>query len=204
MTKTSGRIGNPLTVIGLFAGLAEVAMLSALAIVDESLQPIFILFVIGFPILLVVLFFLTLNFNPKVLYAPSDYEDERLFVKTLNRIKVDPYANEKQGADEEKIESFHNQTFTNKVINIDNKEFRSCHFDKCTLVYKGEGYFHMEDCSFHHVSWNFEKNAAQVINFLSTMYMEYGDTGKEIVEVTFSNIKNGLYHSIAKSERGKK
>ncbi len=40
-------------------------------------------FVMGFPALLLLLFFGTLNFNAKVLYAPSDFQDEENFLNTL-------------------------------------------------------------------------------------------------------------------------
>jgi hypothetical protein len=76
-------VSNPLTIIALFAGLAEIAGTVALATVNKELQPIFVWFVMGFPVLLVVLFFATLNFNPKVLYAPSDFRDEENFLNTL-------------------------------------------------------------------------------------------------------------------------
>jgi hypothetical protein len=76
-------VSNPLTVIAIFAALAEVAGTIALATVNPELQQVFVWFVMGFPILLVVLFFATLNFNPKVLYAPSDFRDEENFLNTL-------------------------------------------------------------------------------------------------------------------------
>lgn len=37
----------------------------------------------AFPTLIVILFFATLNFNPKVLYAPSDFRNEENFLNTL-------------------------------------------------------------------------------------------------------------------------
>jgi hypothetical protein len=37
----------------------------------------------GFPILLAGMFFATLNFNPKVLYAPSDFKSDENFLNTL-------------------------------------------------------------------------------------------------------------------------
>jgi len=76
-------IRNPLTIIAIFAALAEVAGTVALATIDKSVQSTFIWFVMGFPVLLVVLFFLTLNFNPRVLYAPSDFKDEANFIRIV-------------------------------------------------------------------------------------------------------------------------
>jgi flagellar biosynthesis GTPase FlhF len=74
---------NPLTIIAIFAALAEVAGTVALGLVDKPLQQTFVWFVMGFPTLLVALFLVTLNFNPKVLYAPSDFKNEENFLSTL-------------------------------------------------------------------------------------------------------------------------
>lgn len=77
-------VHNPLTIIAIFAALAEIAGTIALATVSEQQQNIFIWFVMLFPTFLVSCFFLTLNFNPKVLYAPSDFRDEENFLNILN------------------------------------------------------------------------------------------------------------------------
>jgi len=46
-------------------------------------QGIFIWFLMGFPSILVGLFFLILNWNHTVLYAPSDYKDDKTFLAIL-------------------------------------------------------------------------------------------------------------------------
>lgn len=79
MLEKLGPVRNPLTVIAFFAALAEVAATFALASMERDLQLVFMWFVMGFPTLLVVAFFLTLNFNAKSLYAPSDFKDEATF-----------------------------------------------------------------------------------------------------------------------------
>ncbi len=83
MLENVKAVSNPLTIIAIFAALAEVAGTAALAALGPELQALFVWFVMGFPILLVVAFFLTLNFNPKVLYAPSDFKDEEHFLGLL-------------------------------------------------------------------------------------------------------------------------
>ncbi|MEZ5324226.1 MAG: helix-turn-helix domain-containing protein [Verrucomicrobiales bacterium] len=83
MIEKVNHVSNPLTVIAIFAGLAEVAGSIALVAVDPSIQSTFVWFVMFFPIGLVVLFFATLNFNPRVLYAPSDFKDEENFLSAL-------------------------------------------------------------------------------------------------------------------------
>lgn len=77
------KISNPLTIIAIFAGLAEINGTVVIGLVPESLQSKFIWFIILFPSILVFIFFITLNFNPKVLYAPSDFSNEDNFLKTL-------------------------------------------------------------------------------------------------------------------------
>lgn len=81
------KISNPLTIIAIFAGLAEINGTVVLGLVPETLQSIFIWFIILFPSILVIVFFVTLNFNPKVLYAPSDFSNEDNFLKTLDSSK---------------------------------------------------------------------------------------------------------------------
>lgn len=80
------KVSNPLTIIAIFAGLAEVAATVALGLIDSSIQIIFIWFVMLFPVLLVVSFFLVLWFKPKNLYAPSDYIDENNFMRNMDII----------------------------------------------------------------------------------------------------------------------
>lgn len=82
--KAPRQIKNPLTLIAVFAGLAEIAATGALPVLEGGVQSTFVWFVMLFPILLVVAFFVTLNFNHRVLYAPGDFRDERHFLKTLS------------------------------------------------------------------------------------------------------------------------
>ncbi|MHC4735980.1 MAG: hypothetical protein ACYTDW_16210 [Planctomycetota bacterium] len=86
MIERIRKISNPLTIIAIFAALAEIAGTVALATVPRDLQSVFLWFVMLFPCLLLILFFATLNFNPKVLYAPSDFRDEKLFLYTLSGV----------------------------------------------------------------------------------------------------------------------
>ncbi len=85
MLKRAKKISNPLTVIAVFAGLTEVVATALLSLVSEQNQFIVLVFLLAFPCLLVVLFFITLNFNNKVLYAPSDYADETNFMTMMDK-----------------------------------------------------------------------------------------------------------------------
>jgi hypothetical protein len=74
------QVSNPLTVISIFAAITEVGATVVLPFIAPASQSIFVWFLIGFPTLLVILFFLTLNFNHRVLYAPSDYREDSSFL----------------------------------------------------------------------------------------------------------------------------
>lgn len=83
MVEKIGPIKNPLTIIAIFAAIAEISGTVVLPFIAPANQAIYVWFLIVFPILLIVLFFLTLNFNHKVLYAPSDYQNEDNFLRSL-------------------------------------------------------------------------------------------------------------------------
>ncbi len=89
MVESLKKVNNPLTIIAIFAALAEISATIAIKFIMPALQPVFIWFVIGFPTLLVLLFFLTLNFNPRVMYAPTDFRDEGNFLITLRGNSLD-------------------------------------------------------------------------------------------------------------------
>ena len=80
MLEKITRISNPLTVIAIFAAITEVMGIGVLPFVSDENQLFFIKFLIGFPSILIVLFFITLNFNHRVLYAPSDYRTDDGFL----------------------------------------------------------------------------------------------------------------------------
>ena len=80
-------VNNPLTIIAIFAALAEFAGTVAIKLIGPELQSVFIWFVMLFPVLIVILFFITLNFNPKVLYAPSDFKNEDNFLSVIAGVK---------------------------------------------------------------------------------------------------------------------
>lgn len=82
-----GTIKNPLTIIAIFAGIVEVSSTTVLPFIGDSVQAIYIWFLMLFPSLLVLTFFITLNWNSKVLYAPSDFQTDDGYHKA-NRMSV--------------------------------------------------------------------------------------------------------------------
>lgn len=70
--KPANRLINPITIIAIFAALAEASATGVLPYLGEQDRKIYIWFLIAFPSALVVMFFLTLNFNHKALYMPPE------------------------------------------------------------------------------------------------------------------------------------
>jgi hypothetical protein len=70
---------NPISVIVIFAGLSEASATGVLPYLDADTRQIYIWFLIAFPSALVLMFFLTLNFNHKALYGPSNCSDKQHF-----------------------------------------------------------------------------------------------------------------------------
>jgi hypothetical protein len=83
MLEKIAAVKNPLTVIAIFAGIAEVSGTVVLPFISSQNQLLFIYFLVLFPAFLVALFFLTLNLNSAVLYAPSDFQNEENYMKVM-------------------------------------------------------------------------------------------------------------------------
>ena len=80
MPKDIGHIKNPLTVIAIFAGIAETSGTIVLPLLDASVQGTFVWFLMLFPCLLIAMFFGVLYMKHHVLYAPSDFQEDKSFV----------------------------------------------------------------------------------------------------------------------------
>lgn len=85
MNRNITTIKNPLTIIAIFAGIVEISATMVLPFILPEVQAIYIWFLIGFPSFLVAIFFLTLNFNNAVLYAPSDFSNDESFLASNNK-----------------------------------------------------------------------------------------------------------------------
>src|ERR1051326_8937361 len=121
MVEKIGTIRNPLTIIAIFAAIAEISGTMVLPFVAEANQGTYIWFLMIFPILLVVLFFATLNFNHRVLYAPSDFKNEDNFFKAIRNAtpaeaaeKIQEEVEEIEAQSPESVKSA--QTFSGAVV----------------------------------------------------------------------------------------
>lgn len=82
--NTPKTVRNPLAMIAIFAGTAEVAMSYTLSHISASLQSTFIWFVMLFPFVLVGAFFFILYRKPAVLFSPSDYEKDEMYLSSIS------------------------------------------------------------------------------------------------------------------------
>lgn len=84
MEELKKRITNPMTVIAIFATLSETSAAISLPFLDDDERDVYIWFLISFPFYLLFLFFATLNFNYRSLYAPSDFEKDEHFMNLID------------------------------------------------------------------------------------------------------------------------
>ncbi|MDI2140997.1 MULTISPECIES: hypothetical protein [unclassified Pseudomonas] len=83
MLKLNKKINNPISVIAIFAFISETSAAVSLPFLDNDERELYIWFLISFPFYLIFLFFITLNFNYRSLYAPSDFDDDKNFLKAF-------------------------------------------------------------------------------------------------------------------------
>lgn len=84
---------NPLGIIAIFASLAEVFGTVVLKFLPNNIQLIFVWFVIGFPILIVMLFFYMLYKRPENFYSPDYYKSDNNFLRAV-KAKLSDLGNE--------------------------------------------------------------------------------------------------------------
>jgi len=83
MLKINRKITNPISVIAIFAFISETSAAVSLPFLDNDEREIYVWFLISFPFYLLFLFFITLNFNYRSLYAPSDFDNDKNFLKAF-------------------------------------------------------------------------------------------------------------------------
>lgn len=107
--KNIGTIRNPLTIIAMFAGIAEISGTGVLPFITAENQSTYIWFLMLFPAFLVSLFFITLHVKHQVLYAPSDYQNEDNFLKSVT------FATDRERSEKIEKEIAEDQTYSGSV-----------------------------------------------------------------------------------------
>ncbi len=89
MTRVPTRPGviaqNPLAVISLLIAIVEMALAYPVTKLSGSSQTEFVHFMVGFPLLLMILFFVTVWFRPGHLYSPKDYASPTDFLRGIGK-----------------------------------------------------------------------------------------------------------------------
>lgn len=65
------------------------------------------------------------------------------------------------------METIENTTFQGEAIMVDGKQFKSCLFEECTLVFAGGELPEFQNCQFENISMQFDGAAAKTLKFLS-------------------------------------
>jgi hypothetical protein len=120
MIEKIGHVKNPLTIIAIFAGLAEVFGTLVIPLMDASVQRVFVWFLMFFPVALVSGFFFLLWYKHEVLYAPSDFRSDDLFERIYTRRS--PIAKISQERFEEAQQEGEELDVGVDIINADNKQ----------------------------------------------------------------------------------
>jgi hypothetical protein len=81
---------NPLAVISLLIGTVEAAFGYPVTHLSGPNQTIFVYFMVGFPVLLVLCFFITVWTKPGHLYSPKDYASPADFLQGIGKSSAIP------------------------------------------------------------------------------------------------------------------
>jgi hypothetical protein len=88
---------------------------------------------------------------------------------------------------------YQNQTFRDERVELSGNSYHGCTFERCELVYRGDRSPTFSDNEFIDSVFLFKDAAIRTIYFLSNMY-HAGPGGREVVEKTFDDIRNGAIH----------
>lgn len=80
-------------------------------------------------------------------------------------------------------------TFKNVREVLDGKQYISCVFENCELVFAATAPVGLTNCTFKDVRWTLEGAAALTMQFLAGLYHGAGKGGQDLVENTFAAIK---------------
>ncbi|HIG39338.1 MAG: hypothetical protein ABGY96_13535 [bacterium] len=89
--------------------------------------------------------------------------------------------------------NYHDQTFENERIELHEKTFKNCTFVNCELVYDGDRSPTFSNNTFVDTVFVFTGAAVRTLYFLGNIY-HAGEGGREVVDRTFAEIKNGEIH----------
>jgi hypothetical protein len=80
------------------------------------------------------------------------------------------------------------QTFKKQRICLDGASFQNCTFEECELIYSGLMPTVLQNNTMRDCRWQFAGPAQNTMGFLT---MLYGGGAKDLIEATFTSIRNG-------------
>jgi len=183
---------NPLGIIALFIVLvyAMAALLFGFTAqsLSESERLVVLLFIVLFPVLVLIAFYCLVTRHHNKLYAPSDWRDESLFLKAMN-VEL-PEESDVQPVEQGQLELVKGREFGAETITLDGKRFEECKFVGTRLKFRGTKPVQLVSSTFNGVKWVFGGNAALTFVFVSTLYRAMGpDVGRPLLESIVSSIK---------------
>ena len=96
---------------------------------------------------------------------------------------------------------YENEQFANALVRIDGNQFVNCHFDTCTIEYRGEQQLELSGCHFMGCRWFFNGPAGETLRFLGALYAD-GDAGlKKMVEETLANVTSNVAPELQATEQ---
>jgi len=81
------------------------------------------------------------------------------------------------------------KTYENATILLDGEEYNRCTFRNCELQFGASSKVTLVNCSFEDIKWVFIDAAARTLDFMTGLYHEAGEGGKNLIEKTFENIR---------------
>lgn len=89
--------------------------------------------------------------------------------------------------------NYQNQSFNNERVELSGNAYHGCTFEHCELVYRGDPSPTFKDNQFIDSVFLFTDSAIRTIYFLTNIY-HAGAGGREVVEKTFEDIRQGTIH----------
>jgi hypothetical protein len=84
---------------------------------------------------------------------------------------------------------FEHCTFDGGVVDVDGNDYTDCQFTGCTIRYSGGGPIKMDSCKFEDCQFALDGAAANTISYLTGLHQGLGETGRDLVERLFEQIR---------------
>lgn len=94
-----------------------------------------------------------------------------------------------------------NQTFIQRDILIDGREFFNVQFIQCRIVFRGTGSVQFDNCVFTECEWVFDGPAENTLRFLAALATDLGEEARTMVMNMLNSIVNGQNDNVLRETR---